>query len=221
MKRTLLFAPFVFLASLAFAANNSVNEACKRLCETESECVRKCVGHAELFELRCEFISAAADWSPTIETRMKVLRSGANLEVLEICQKTGWSLENKLTCLRSYPTPEVLKACKKLSPRQEEQMRCLRMGKSEAEVNACIALVPGSDLALACLQKQVTAQETRECRRMGLDSKARMDCLEQAVREHEAESVAFEREVRRRVAEEKKREEQNRMPASKKIRETR
>lgn len=215
MNRTLFLLPLLFFASLALAANRGVPEACKRLCDSESECVRKCVSQAELFELRSDFIDASTAWGKTAEVRMRVLRSGANIDTIALCKTTGWSEENKLTCLRSYPTPSMLKLCKKLSSREEEQVQCLRTGKTEAEVDACINLVPGTDLRLECLHKDTTALETRQCNRNGLDSRARMNCLQRWQMAHEEEAKAFEREVRQRVAEEQRLEElENRRPAS-------
>ncbi len=182
MKRTLsnLLLLVSLFAQPARGANNSVNEACKRLCETESECVRKCVAHAELFELKSDLIDNVADWTPVVETRMKVLRTGANNEILALCKQTGWSLDNMLTCLRSYPTKEVIRECKKLSSLQEEQVRCIRLGKTSAEIEACSLLVPASNQRLECLSRTITAQETRECRKYGMNSQQRMNCLERA-----------------------------------------
>jgi hypothetical protein len=198
----LLLLILVGLLLPAQAANNSVNVACKRLCDTQSECVRKCVAHAELFELNSDFVNATADWSPDPEIRMKVLRTGANVEILALCKQTGWSLDNMLTCLRSYPTPEVIKSCKKLSTGQEEQVRCIRMGKTSAEIEACTLLAPSASQRLECLGKEVTAQETRECRRLGPDIQQRMQCLDRARKNVEAEAKEFQDEARHRVAEE-------------------
>ncbi len=201
------------LASLALAGQGTT-EACKRLCEGEGECLRKCVAQVELFELKRDFIEASTEWSAAVDTRMRVLRSGANMETISICKKTGWSEENKLTCLRSYPTPGVMKNCKKLSSLEDEQVRCVRTGKTEAEIDACTNLVPGSDLRLECLQRDVTALEVRQCNRSGLDSRARMQCLERWHLAREEESKIFELEVRRRVAEETRLEQLERRPAS-------
>ena len=170
----------LFLALPVSAANNAVHEACKRLCDNESECVRKCVGHAELFELRADFINAVADFTKKTDDRMRALRSGADLEILALCKGTGWSLDNKMICLRSYPTPEVIRNCKRLSPREEEQVHCVRLGKSEADVDACIRIVPGTDRRLECLERGVTAKDAGDCHEQGGDTYEKMKCLEKA-----------------------------------------
>jgi hypothetical protein len=193
----------VFFATTAWAGNNAVNEACKRLCNVESGCVRRCVGHAELFELKSDFINAVADWTKTPDDRMTALRSGANLEILSLCKQTGWSLDNMMICLRSYPTPEVIKACKKLSPLQEEQVRCVRRGKTDAEVEACNRLVPGSDRRLECLDRNVTAQDVTTCREEGGDSYEKMRCLGRAELARTGESRHGELEERIRAERER------------------
>jgi hypothetical protein len=193
------FFIFLFLlASPAHAANNAVNLACKSLCASESECVRRCVGQAELFELNADFINAVTEWTKKPDDRMRALRSGANIEILQICKTTGWSLDNMMICLRSYPTPEVIKACKRLSALQEEQVRCVRMGKVDAEVDACSKLFPGSDRRLLCLEKNITAEDTNECRTLGGDSYEKASCLDrsEAVRMGEARKVNLDHRVR-------------------------
>lgn len=121
----------LFFAIPARAANNAVNDACKRLCDTDGECVKKCVGQAELFELKADFINAVTDFTKLPGDRMRALRSGANLEVLALCKQSGWSLDNMMICLRSYPTAEVIKGCKRKSQLQETQVECMRQGKVE------------------------------------------------------------------------------------------
>ena len=176
MKPLLLISLLLF-ALPAGAAHNSVNEACRSLCDGEGECVRKCVAQAELFELRPDFILAVSNFTKKIEDRMRALRSGADLGVLAICQGTGWSLDNQMTCLRSYPTPELIKACKRLSSRQEEQVECVRMGKTDAEVDACNGMFPGSDRRLECLGTSVSARDRSTCEERGGDSRMKMECL--------------------------------------------
>jgi hypothetical protein len=171
----------LFLFSLpAFAANNAVNDACRRLCAADTDCVHKCVSQAELFELKPDFINAVTDWTKKPDDRMRALRSGADVLILELCKSTGWSLENMMICLRSYPTPEVIRNCKRLSPLQEEQVHCVRLGKTEAQIDECNQLVPGSGHRIACLERRVTAPDTRNCRDLGGDSFERMQCLEKA-----------------------------------------
>ena len=212
-----LLASFT-LALLAFAleakASARVLDACKSLCDGENACIEKCASHAELFELKADFIQAAKNWDSSVDNRLRVLRSGATIDVIDLCKQTGWSQENQLTCLRSYPTREVIKACKKLSPLQEEQVRCVRVGKTEAEIDACSTLFTGTDLRLDCLRKAVNAQETRLCRRSGTSVQARMGCLEGVVAEKNRESQRFLMEVRARVLEEERQFHKNRMPAS-------
>ena len=104
---------FLFIFSLfapAQAANNCVHDACRRLCETERDCVRRCVSHTELMEVRAEIVNTAADFHKLPEVRLMALRTGASLETFDLCQKTGWSSDNKLICLRSYPSVEVIKS---------------------------------------------------------------------------------------------------------------
>lgn len=207
--KLVLWTLSILLAQSASAANNAVHDACKRLCDQESECVHKCVAHAELFELRAEFINAVTDFTKRTDDRMRALRSGADLQILSLCKDVGWSLDNKMICLRSYPTPEVIRNCKRLSPREEEQVQCVRLGKTEAEINECIQLVPGSDRRLECLQRGVTARETRSCREGGGDTYEKMKCLEKAEDTHDG--LKRNSELDARIRDERKRE---RAPAS-------
>jgi hypothetical protein len=194
------FTLWILLSAIpALAANNAVHDACKRLCETDGDCVHKCVGQAELFELRPDFVNAVADWTKNPEDRMRALRSGANLEILALCQQTGWSLDNKMICLRSYPTPQVIKNCKKLSPLQEEQVRCVRSGKTEAEIDACIRLVPGAGHRLDCIERRVSVEARHTCGEDGGDSFEKMGCLERAEKSAEAKARAQRLETRIRL----------------------
>jgi len=197
MKIALLTFSFLFSNVPAHAANNAVNLACKSLCNAESDCVRRCVGQAELFELKPEFISAVAEWTQKPDDRMRALRSGANLEILDLCKQTGWSLDNMMVCLRSYPTFEVIKSCKRLSPLQEEQVRCVRMGKTDAEVESCRKLFPGTDRRLECLSRNVVAYDIDHCRPYG-DTAAKARCLEaaEAVRSGESSPTDFDAQIR-------------------------
>ncbi|MGZ3653328.1 MAG: hypothetical protein ACXVB9_12840 [Bdellovibrionota bacterium] len=197
MKRAIIILSLLF-TSPTQAGNNAVNESCKSLCNSESDCVRRCVGQAELFELKSDFINAVTEWTKNPDDRMRALRSGANHEILQLCQSTGWSLDNKMICLRSYPTPDVIKSCKKLSPLQEEQVRCVRMGKTEAEVDACNRLVPGSDRRLECLERNVSAQDSINCRNLGGDTFEKMSCLRNAegIRMGEARKMELDDRIR-------------------------
>lgn len=176
--RTFLFLCIVFLFAGQAPAGNAVSDACKRLCETEKECVRKCVGHAELMELRADLINMAAAFHKDPELRMTALRTGAGLDAFEICGKSGWSTDNKLICLRAYPTPELMRSCKKLSPREDEQVLCVRNGKSAASVDACAKLLVSNELRVKCVSLQVTARATEACNLKGQGSRDRLRCLE-------------------------------------------
>jgi hypothetical protein len=188
--RLSVFILTLLLALPASAANNAVNGACRQLCDGDSDCVRKCVGQAELFELRAEFIRAVTEWTVKPDDRMRALRSGANLEILDLCKRTGWSLENMMICLRSYPTRDVIKNCKKLSTLQEEQVQCVRLGKTEAEIDACVRFVPAPNFRLTCLEHQVSMRELKSCDAQGGDSRERMRCLERAEQSHLAQEGA-------------------------------
>jgi hypothetical protein len=175
----LLFA----LSPLTHAfAGSAVNDACKRLCETERECVRKCVGHSELMELRADLINVASDFHKEPELRLTALRTGASLETFEICRRSGWSTANQLTCLRAYPTPELMKSCKKLSPREEEQVKCIRIGKTSAEVDACLKILVSNELRLECVGLKLAAEEIESCELKGKGSHDRLRCLKGSAR---------------------------------------
>lgn len=178
--KTSLFLTFLLFTLSASAAGNSVHEACKNLCSTLSDCVRKCVAHAELMEVRASLVNTAANFHKDPETRMVALRSGANAETFDLCGKTGWSTENKLICLRSYPTPELMKSCKKLSPLEEDQVRCVRNGKTAAEVEKCADTLLDTSMRLECLGLEVTAHEITDCGNIKAGSAQRLSCLRQA-----------------------------------------
>lgn len=174
---------FLFTALLPLPrahAGNAVNDACKRLCDAEGSCVRKCVAHAELMEVKADLINVAAGFHKSADMRLTALRTGASLETFEICGKSGWSMDNTLTCLRSYPTPELMKSCKKLSPREEDQVKCLRNGKSSAEVEACLKILVSADLRLQCVGLQLDVKATAACELNGQGSRDRLRCLERA-----------------------------------------
>lgn len=170
----------LLFVSLAYSASNSVHDACRRLCESEKDCVRKCVGHAELMEVRAELVNTAAKFHKDPEVLMTALRSGANVETFELCATTGWSTEGKLTCLRSYPTRELIKSCKRLSTREEEQVRCVRNGKTAAEVDRCASILTDPGMRMECLDLEVTAMESGSCARSGAGSRERLECLRRA-----------------------------------------
>jgi|GEM_PF-5575746 len=175
--RTFFFSLFLLISLSASAANNSVHEACRRLCEVEADCLRRCVSHAELMEVRADLVNVAADFHKNPEIRLTALRTGASLDTFGLCGKTGWSTDNKLICLRSYPTAELIKSCKNLSPREEDQVRCVRNGKSSVEVDACSSLLTSPELRLECIGLPITAQQAFSCKVSGLGSQQRLDCL--------------------------------------------
>lgn len=215
------FLLFLALTPVAFANDIGVEQACVDLCDEDDSCASRCVKHAELFEVKANFIQAVAAWSPSQTERIQALRSGANLETFVLCKQTGWAKNDVLTCLRSYPTASMIQSCKRMSALAGEQVRCLRTGKSEAEVDACSALLVGGDQRLACLEKSITAQETHGCQIRGADSKQRLRCLETAKARVDSDSRAYERETRDRIARETREEELTRMPASKRAQKNR
>jgi len=173
-----LFFLFLFLlAPPAEASGSSAHEACRRLCENESDCVRRCVAHVELMEVKANLVNIAADFDKSVEVRMTALRSGASIETFSICGKSGWSTHNKLICLRSYPTPELMKSCKALSAREADQIRCLRNGKASADVDSCNRLLVSPDLRLECLGLEIAADEMSPCAGKGFGSRERLHCL--------------------------------------------
>jgi len=135
MKLIFIFL-LTFLMPTANAGSRANQEACRLLCESESDCLRQCVDHTKLMELHAELVNAASSFDKMPEVRLRALRTGATVEVFDICSKIGWSTENKLICLRSYPTKESVKTCKKLSSREEDQVRCVRNAKISGEARA-------------------------------------------------------------------------------------
>lgn len=178
--KSLFSIAVLLLACTALAANHSVHDACKRLCATASDCVHKCVSHAELMEIRPDLVNVAADFHKDPEMRMTALRSGASMETFDLCKKTGWSTENKLICLRSYPTAELIKSCKKLSAAEEDQVRCVRNGKSSAEIDKCSSMLVDTKMRLECLGLEVSAKASDECGSLNQGSRQRLDCLRSA-----------------------------------------
>jgi hypothetical protein len=178
MKFFLIISIFLLLLSVpSDAANNSIHEACRRLCDVEVDCVHRCVGHAELMEVRAELVNVAAEFHKSPDVRLTALRTGASLETFEMCTKTGWSTENKLICLRSYPTASLIKACKNLSPREDDQVRCVRNGKTTAEVEACNRLLVSANIRLECVGLHAGADATETCDQKGRGSLQRLECL--------------------------------------------
>lgn len=193
MKLFLFIIALILIATRAFAGN-ALHDACKHLCETDSECVRKCVAHSELMELRAEVVNAASDFHKKPELRLTALRTGANLEAFEVCRKSGWSTDNQLTCLRASPSPGLMKSCKLLSPREDDQVKCIRSGKVAGEVEACLKILVSADLRLQCVGLQLSVKATEACDLKGQGSKDRMRCLERAPRQQHRMPASVSRE---------------------------
>jgi hypothetical protein len=193
------------------------HDACRGLCEGESDCLRRCVSHVELFELSADFVNACAAFHSDPEVRLKVLRSGATRDLFPLCKDTGWGIDNVLTCLRSLPTPEVIKACKKLSPKEEDQVRCLRSGTTHVQIEACRNFGATPSERLQCLDYHLDAHVARRCSQGKNTEAQRLQCLNQAKADFDAETRKFENEARKRILAEdaeKKRLQERRMPAS-------
>lgn len=220
MKVNALFLLLSLIFAPAFSwAGAEAHDSCRKLCDNEADCLRRCVSHVELFELTPSFVDLVTDFHPSVEVRMKVLRSGASREILPLCKETGWNIDNVISCLRSYPTPAVIKACKKISPKEEEQVRCLRSGNNSAQVESCSEFGATTAEHLECLGYQADLHVSRRCRSPEKSSRAeRIQCMEQAKAEKEREAREFEAEVRRRVAaeeaEKKNHRGESRVPAS-------
>jgi hypothetical protein len=96
MTLALLLLQIFFTAQAATLRN-----ACMEFSAGDREAAKKCIAHGESFELNGEFVSAVTKYSADPEIRMKVLKSGANFEILKICQATGWAQDHQITCMRS------------------------------------------------------------------------------------------------------------------------
>jgi hypothetical protein len=213
----LLFLGLMLDPALTWAGV-AVHDACRRLCENEAECLRRCISHSELFELNADFVNACTDYNPSVEVRMKVLRSGATRDLLPLCKDTGWGIDNVLICLRSYPTPEVLKACKKLSPKEEDQVRCLRSGNTNAQIEGCFKFGDSTKERLSCLDYHLDIAQPRRCREKASSAEGRLACMDQTKKEKERETREHLEETRKRVLadEEWLKQKNTRMPASSK-----
>lgn len=159
----------------------SLRNACMEFSAGDRDAAKKCIAHGESFELNGEFVTAVTKYSSVPEVRMKVLKSGANLEILKVCQATGWSLDHQITCMRSYPTEELIKACRKISGDEEEQLRCVRVGREPNQVLGCISFSDKLDTRFTCLENDMPVAETRFCSRNSKNEKARLACMEEFV----------------------------------------
>jgi hypothetical protein len=185
--RTLLLTCLLLTFATEAQSAHRIADACGLLTHNDKDLMVKCVNHAELFELNSEFIKAVADFDPSTEIRMRVLKSGASSDTLQLCKKLRWNLENTLSCLRSYPTPELLKSCKKLSSSEDDQLRCLRLGREAAQVSACDEISGKAWEKFACLERDVPALAVLNCRNQSEKANTRLRCLDEAVQAREEE----------------------------------
>ncbi len=189
----------LFLLAPEAEAKSSLAVACQQLVKNDKTLLPKCVSHGEFFELNSEFVSACTKFHDDVEIRMRCLKSGANMEILKLCQSAGWSLDGTLTCLRAYPTSDGMKACKALSEMEEEQIRCVRMGREKAQVDSCVALAASAEERLHCLQMDIPYFEANRCSKNYKDNTNRFHCLENYVAQRENEFRRDQAEVRGRV----------------------
>ena len=205
MYRVLPLLGLVVLSFHAEAARaHKIADACQALANGDRDLITKCVNHAELFELEATFIRTVVAFHNDVEVRMKALKSGANVDTIQLCKSLGWSLENTLSCLRAYPTPELLRGCKKLSKVEDEQLRCVRYGREVSQVNACETMSENSGDRFRCLELDVPALAAINCRNKSSAVTGRFHCLEQFVRarteENERDSQQMRREALARIA---------------------
>lgn len=187
----------LILQILVTAQAATLRSACMEFAAGNREAAKKCIAHGESFELNGEFVSAVAKYSADPDVRMKVLKSGANFEILKMCQATGWTQDHQITCMRSYPTEELIKACRKMSGEEEEQLRCVRVGREPNQVLGCISLSRELETRFTCLESDMPVAESRNCARSSKNEKARIACIDEyaAKRDgtwHEGRAVASE-----------------------------
>ena len=153
-------------------------DACLALTNGDRVLARKCKSHLETFEQDYKFADACRTLHKDVDVRMRCLRSGANLDILEMCKSARWSLDGTLTCLRSYPSKDSIKICKQISKDEAEQLRCVRTGKESTQIQACMDLVEKKDQRFECLQKDVPIAEVRRCGKISKGGEAKIGCLE-------------------------------------------
>ncbi|MGZ3693308.1 MAG: hypothetical protein ACXWQO_03830 [Bdellovibrionota bacterium] len=199
MKPLVLLLLLLITLPVEANAGSKIADACGRLTARDPELTRNCVNHAELFEVDSEYIGAVVQFNPSVEIRMKALKSGANVETLNLCKSLGWSTDNTLSCLRSYPTPEIIKSCKKLSPKQEEQLRCIREGRESTQVDACTTQSDLVSERFTCLDLNVPTLATINCNNLHSTFTARMACMKKEVLAREEEFQRDQTAMRERV----------------------
>lgn len=185
-----LLAFLLVLLSLpaeAGVVRNRITDACSRLTNRDPELSKNCVNHAELFEVDSQYIRAVVGFHPSVEIRMKALKSGASVDTLNLCKSLGWSIDNTLSCMRSYPTPALVKECKKISPREDEQLKCVRIGREVSQVQACGELSDLAEERFHCLSLDIGTLATLNCRNTQRGFSARLKCLEKIVQAREEE----------------------------------
>jgi hypothetical protein len=175
----------LLLQIFASAQAVTLRSACLEFAAGDRETAKKCISHGESFELNGEFVSAATKYSADPEVRMKVLKSGANSEILKLCQATGWAPDHQITCMRSYPTEELIKACRKMSRDEEEQLRCVRVGREPTQVIGCISFSRELESRFTCLENDMPVAEARRCARASKNEKARLACMDEFVAKRE------------------------------------
>lgn len=186
------------LSAEAGTVRNKIADACSRLTARDAELTKNCVNHAELYELDSGYVNAVVNFHSTVEVRMKALKSGANVDTLNLCKALGWSIDNTLSCMRSYPTPEVIKACKKISPKEDEQLKCIREGRDAAQINACEGFGTKVAERFQCLELDVSALATINCRSKFQNHSSRIVCMKEDIARREEEYRRDQGEMKER-----------------------
>jgi hypothetical protein len=199
MPRTFLLLICLCLLPPPLAEARTLVAACRDLVNGDKKLTRNCVNHGEFFELKAAYVRACLEFHREVDVRMRCLKSGADLEILEICRNSGWSLNSTLSCLRSYPTRELMRACKRLSEKEEEQLRCVRIGRESKQVEACLELLREPVSRLECLRMDIPVTEAKRCQARAKGAKTRIGCLERVVAEREGEYRRDQRELRMRM----------------------
>lgn len=190
---------FLFLFLGAEAEAGPLSRACSQMVKSNPAELKKCVSHAEFFELNAAFVQECTKFHSDVEVRMKCLKSGANLETLQICKSAKWSLDGTLTCLRSYPTEDLMKSCRKISSDEEQQIRCLRSGVDHSQVEACLSFSEKLEQRFLCMKMDVPTFEAKRCERISKDEKSRFSCLQDFVAMRERDYKLDQQEVRSRM----------------------
>jgi hypothetical protein len=193
------FVTLVLLLGNPVAAEAStLMRSCEKLVNGNPELARKCVQHADYFELNAKFVDSCTAFHSDPDTRTRCLKSGATQEIFNLCRETGWSTSGTLTCLRSYPTQASLSACKKIALAEEAQIRCLRLGRELPQLAACTAIGHDEASRFSCLQLDVPAHEALACNSRHRSREQKYSCLENVVAEREGEYWRDQTELRGR-----------------------